>query len=77
MELKTKHAFTQKELDDFISLNEKYYYPWFIVGNYYFKKENYKLANTYYSKALELEIPQQSEYDNLVKLVNDCAKKSK
>ena len=39
-----KTAFTQKELDDFISLNQKYYYPWFIVGNYYFKKENYQLA---------------------------------
>ena len=75
--IENKTVFSQKELDDFIALNQKYYYPWLIVGNYYFKKENYKLANTYYSQALKLEIHQQTEYENLVKLVGDCLKKSK
>lgn len=72
-----KITFSQKEIDEFIALNENYYYPWFLVGNYYLMKENYTLAQTYYSKALSLEIPQKSEFDEIVKLVADCAKKMK
>lgn len=72
-----KITFSQKEVDEFIALNENYYYPWFLVGNYYLMKENYALAQTYYSKALSLEIPQKSEFDEIVKLVADCARKMK
>ena len=75
--IENKIVFTQKELDGFIALNGKYYYPWVLVGNYYFKKKEYELAKTYYSKALELEIPQQSEHDELVELISDCGKRSK
>lgn len=70
-------TFTQTELDRFVSLNEKYYYSWFLVGNYFFKKENYKLAHSYYTQALKLEIPQQSAHDELVSLVADCSEKMK
>ena len=72
-----KITFTKEELDEFVALNEKYYYPWFLVGNYYFKNKNYTQASSYYTKALELEIPQQSEYDELVKLVAECSEKAK
>jgi hypothetical protein len=70
-----KRTFTQKELDDFISLNNKYYYPWFFVGNYYFKNKMYLLALPYYSKAIELEIPQQSVFDELTGLIDNCKEK--
>lgn len=70
-----KMTFTQKELDDFISLNNKYYYPWFFVGNYYFNKKMYLLALRYYSKAIELEVPQQSVFDELTRLIDDCKEK--
>jgi tetratricopeptide (TPR) repeat protein len=75
--IENKITFSQKEIDEFIALNENYYYSWFLVGNYYLMKNNYTLAHSYYSKALSLEIPQKSEFDEIVKLVADCAKKMK
>lgn len=73
--IENKKTFEREELDGFIALNEKFYYPWFLVGNYYFRNGNFKLAHSYYSKALELEIPQKSEYDELVNLIADCDRK--
>ena len=70
-----KTTFTKEELDRFIKLNDKFYYPWMIVGNYYFKKENYTQALFHFSKALELEIPQLSEYKELKELKKECKKK--
>jgi len=72
--IKDNIVFTKKELDGFIALNAEYYYPWFLVGNYYYKKKDYTFAKTFYSKALELEIPQQSEYNELVELMSECDK---
>ncbi len=69
--------FTKKELDEFIKLNDNFYYPWYLVGNYYFKNKDYKLASDYFKMALKLEIPQQSEYINLVKLLARCSEKAK
>lgn len=68
----SNRSFTQKELDELIALNENYYYPWLLAGNYYFQKKDYQLAKSYFSRALNLEIPQPSEYDNLVELISDC-----
>lgn len=67
-------VFSKEELDAFISLNENYYYPHLLVGKYYFEKENYALARFYFSKALALEIPQQSASSELLELVSVCDK---
>lgn len=72
--IENEKIFSQKKLDDFISLNEKYYYPWFLVGDYYLKNKDYSLALDYLSKSLELEIPQQAEYENILELIAGCKK---
>jgi len=67
-------VFSKEELDAFISLNPNYYYPYLLVGKYFLEKENYTLASSYFSAALELEIPQQSAYNELLEFVSYCDK---
>ena len=64
--------FTREELDAFISLNENYYEPYVIAGKYYFEKQNYKLAKSYFDKAIELEIPQFSVYNEILEMISEC-----
>jgi len=67
-------VFSKEELDAFIALNPNYYYPHLLVGKYFLEKENYALASSYFTAALELEIPQESAYNELLELVNVCEK---
>ncbi|WP_461638038.1 C45 family autoproteolytic acyltransferase/hydolase [Labilibaculum euxinus] len=66
--IKEERDFPKEELDAFIPLNEAFYYPYQVVGNYYFEKGEFALAKIHFEKALQLEIPQESEYEELSKL---------
>ncbi len=66
--IKEERDFSKEELDSFISLNEAFYYPYQVVGNYYFEKKEFALAKIHFEKALKLEIPQESEHEELLKL---------
>lgn len=69
--IREERSFSEEELDAFISLNENYYYPYLLVGKYYFEQENYSLAVHYFKAALEMEIPQQSEINELLELIKE------
>lgn len=69
--IEEERDFSKEELDAFISLNKTFYYPYLLVGKYYFEKESYALAVFYFRAALKLEIPQQSEYNELLELIKE------
>ncbi len=72
--IKSKSTITKNELDELISLNKNYYYPWFLAGNFYYERKEFELALSYFSKAIKLEIPQESTFREIRELIENCRK---
>jgi len=72
--IKSKSAITDIEFDELIALNKNYYYPWFLAGNFYYEKKEFEPALSYFSKAIKLEIPQESTYNEIQELIENCRK---
>jgi len=72
--IKSKSAITDIEFDELIALNKNYYYPWFLAGNFYYEKRKFEPALSYFSKAIKLEIPQESTYNEIQELIENCRK---
>ncbi|MBK6281623.1 MAG: hypothetical protein IPF54_02180 [Draconibacterium sp.] len=72
IKLKSKSTITKNELDELISLNKNYYYPWFLAGNFYYERKEFELALSYFSKAIKLEIPQESTSNEIRELIENC-----
>ncbi len=72
--IKSKSAITKNELDELISLNKNYYYPWFLAGNFYYQQKEFELARTYFSNAIKFEIPQESTLFEIQDLIENCRK---
>ncbi|MBK8807677.1 MAG: peptidase C45 [Bacteroidales bacterium] len=65
-------------IDCMIQVNQWYYEPYQIAGDYFFQNQNCKKAQTLYKKALTLEIPSKSSKNdilNKLKECNDCSKR--
>jgi hypothetical protein len=76
--IKDNQTIAKEKLDEFISTNRTYYYPYQVVGMYYYERKDWTSAAAYFSKALELEIPQISAQNELAELLSNCkAKESK
>ena len=71
--IKSKSAITKNELDELISLNKNYYYPWFLAGNFYYGQKEFELALSYFSNAIKLEIPQESTFREIQELIENCS----
>lgn len=61
-----------EEFAQLLAVNKKYYYPYQVVGNYYFERNDFEKARSYFNRALELEIPQESAYNELMDVVKTC-----
>lgn len=72
--IKNKSKVTKNELDELIALNKNYYYPRFLAGNFYYAQKEFELALSYFSKAIKLEIPQESTFNEIRDLIEKCNK---
>ena len=61
---------TDEFVQDYISLNPCYYGTFELIGDYYLHINDRVKAVLYWKKALELEIPTQSEIQNILNKVN-------
>jgi tetratricopeptide (TPR) repeat protein len=46
-----------------------------LAGKYYYEQKEFELALSYFSKAVKLEIPQESTYKEIEELIEDCSNK--
>jgi tetratricopeptide (TPR) repeat protein len=72
--IESNSKITKNEFDELIGLNKNYYYPWFLAGKFYFEQNEPELALSYFSKAIKLEIPQESTYREILEMIENCRK---
>ena len=58
--------------DSLITNNPSYYLAWSLSGDYYFKKNQYKKAASYYSTSLTKEIATLNESNEIHKKLKMC-----
>lgn len=62
-------------LDKYLSLNPEYFYPYYLVGEYYFKTEQKDIALKYYQQALTKEITTKKELRDIENRIEEIKNK--
>ncbi len=65
----------QPVIEEFILLNKEYFLSYSCSGDYFRKKKQFDKAVEYYRTALQKEIPNKHERDEIVKDLNFCEKR--
>ncbi|HQI70812.1 MAG TPA: hypothetical protein PLT47_08690, partial [Bacteroidales bacterium] len=69
---------TEKALiEEMISLNQEYFLSYSTAGDYLRRKKAYNRAAELYRIALQKEIPNKKEKEEILKHLNYCSKKSR
>ena len=73
----TDEIISEEEIHSFIQLNPQFWKTYFLVGEYYFGRKNYKKALENYKIALEKEITTVPDREFLEKRIRKSERKMK
>lgn len=74
---KDAESISEIEIQDYLSLNSHYYYPWFIAGEIFRIQGDEELASAYYKEALSREIPRKVDREQVEEAMARLGKKTK
>lgn len=73
--IKTNKTLSKEKINVFKALNPYFWKTYYLVGNYYYAKENYKKAVIHYKQALKREVTTKEDVKKLEKLIKKSYRK--
>ena len=65
---------SETEIKHFVSLNPEFYFTYYTIADYYYKRKNFDKASDYYSTALEKEVTFITDRDRILRKLEKIKK---
>jgi tetratricopeptide (TPR) repeat protein len=72
--LKKTDNISEAEIKHFVSLNPEFYFTYYAIADYYYKRKNFDKASDYYSTALEKEVTFMTDKDRILRKLEKIKK---